>query len=116
MKNLLPLLIFLWPVITQAGAISCIDAISMEGDAKLALHEAARNRAIIEAEDFTGKKIEKPIVGLWEMAVIASEKPVKSSPMDMATLIETSWCETHKTPLNAAYYRFYTSVKYVYGE
>jgi len=103
MKKLIVLLLVLYPSISLAGVITCGDAMSLEGDARMALHQSAQKRAQEAIEEFTGKKLIQPYIILFGSN--------GGTPESTAIIVETYWCESSSTPLNAAYYGLYSSSK-----
>lgn len=87
--------------------ITCGDAAFVGTEAKAALHHEAQQRAQKAVEDFVGKPVVTPYVGLLG---------APGDAKNMASLIDIYWCESAKTPLHDAYYRFYSSNKSVFGE
>ena len=91
--------------VMSAGVISCGDAMSVGREARLTLHNEAQKRAQSAIEEFVEKDMVNPYVDLFGQ---------KNDLKTMADLIEVYWCETPKTPLHSAYYRFYSSNKSVF--
>lgn len=89
----------------NAQVITCSDASVVGAEAKMALHAAAQQRAQTAAEDLLEKKVVMPYISLGGQI---------GTPEEMAAIIETYWCESNSTPLHSAYFRFYTSNKYVF--
>ena len=91
----------------SAEVITCGDAYKVGGEAKYVLHREAQKRAQVAIEEMFEKKIKKPFVNTFQL---------ETTPEKMAVFIETFWCESNKTPLHSAYYRFYSSNKHVFKE
>jgi hypothetical protein len=89
----------------SAEVITCGDARAVGKEAKLILHKQAQERAQKDIEIFVEKTIKTPIVDVWGN---------KSTVEHMSALIDVYWCETNQTPLHSAYYRFYSSNKYLF--
>ena len=86
---------------------------SVIGEAKAVLHKAAQQRAQIEIENFTDKKLTKPYIAAGGFESVCGSKKCKmtGTAKTTADFIEIFWCETKSTPLHSAYFRFYTSSK-----
>jgi len=80
---------------------------SVGSEARTVLHKQGQQRAQNEIENLMEKPLMKPYVDVFGL---------KSSADIMADLIEVYWCETAKTPLHSAYYRFYSSNKNVFNK
>lgn len=107
MKQLAFLLVLTFSASALANdVITCGDAESVGVEAKLALHKEAQQRAQKAIEEFVEKPVVTPYVGAF--GAVGDAK-------SMAAIIEIYWCESAKTPLHAAYYRFYSSNKSVFG-
>jgi len=93
-----------------AGVITCGDAISLKGDARMALHQSAQKRAQRAIEEFTGKALSIPYVD--DNSACFSDKCVsKGTPEGTADIVEAFWCKTNSMPLHSAYYNLYSSSK-----
>jgi len=105
MSNFLILVILIFASFHSTGGVmTCGDAMSVGEEARLALHQSAQKRAQDSIEEFMGKKIINPYSGHFV-------KERDATPSTMAYLIEVFWCETDKTPLHTAYYRYYSTNK-----
>ena len=89
----------------SSDVITCGDAMAVGNEAKLVLHSQAQKRAQKAIESFVEKRVKKPYVNAF-----GQESDLNS----MSALIEVYWCETQKTPLHSAYYRFYSNNKSVF--
>ena len=107
MKYSIFILAILFSANCASEVITCGDALSVKGEAKKVIHHAAQTRAQKAIEEFTGKKLKYPYI-----ALIGG----RSTAENMASVIEIYWCETTKTPLHSAYYRFYSSSKSYFNE
>lgn len=93
-----------------SDVITCGDASIVKGEANAILHKAAQKRAQKDFENLVGKKLENPTPDPTAPLVKIGEKNKKSDPFKFAEFIEFWWCETSKTPLHEAYFRYYTSM------
>ncbi len=89
----------------SSEVITCGDAMSVGSEAKITLHSQAQKRAQTAIESFIEKPVKKPYVNAFGQ---------ESDLNTMSVLIEVYWCETQKTPLHSAYYRFYSNNKSVF--
>jgi len=99
-------------IFSNAGdAIRCGDASIVKGEANAMLHQAAQKRAQKDFESLVGKKLQNPTPDPMDAITLKKDKTkIKSDPIKFAEWIEFWWCETPKTPLHEAYFRYYTSM------
>ena len=108
MNRLFFLIFSLYASNSVAGVITCGDAMSVNGDARMALHKSAQKRAQLAIEEFTGKKLTIPYVD-DHTACFGDTCTSKGTPEGTASIVEVYWCETPSTPLHSAYYNLYSS-------
>ncbi|MDQ6967896.1 MAG: serine protease [Mariprofundaceae bacterium] len=109
MKKLIILLFTLYASNSTAGVITCGDAMSVKGDARMALHHSAQKRAQRAVEDFTGKTLTVPYPSM--KACFGNKCESDGTPESTASFVDIYWCETNSTPLHSAYYSLYSSSK-----
>lgn len=85
--------------------ISCGDVTAVGGEARMALHKLAQERASKEIEEFIERRLVTPYVDAFGSA---------GDEESTASLIEVFWCETNNTPLHDAYYRLYSRNKHLF--
>jgi len=109
MKKLMMLFFTLYASNSMAGVITCGDAMSVKGEARMALHHSAQKRAQRDVEEFAGKALTVPYPGI--NACFGDKCESDGTPESTAALVDLYWCETNSTPLHSAYYSLYSSSK-----
>ena len=94
------------PLLSNAGVITCGDAMSVGSESRASLHAAAQSRAQNAAQEFMEKTIVHPYG--------ARDSMVGGTPEKMTGTIEVYWCKSAEQPLHSAYYNFYMSNKGVF--
>lgn len=101
-RTLIIFLLSLYVPNSFADTITCGDAMSLEGDARLSLHHSAQKRAQQAIETFKEQTLTRPYTNGWGG---------KGTPELTAEIVEVYWCDSTDKPLNAAYYGLYSSDK-----